>query len=194
MNYTYGGWADGNSPSDIENSKLVVLFGNNPGETRMSGGGVTYYLEQARQKSNARMIIIDPRYTDTGAGREDEWIPIRPGTDAALVNGLAYVMITENLVDQAFLDKYCVGYDEKTLPASAPKNGHYKAYILGEGPDGVAKTPEWASQITGVPADKIIKLAREIGSTKPAFISQDGARSVTLTVKSQPVLSRCWRF
>ena len=94
LNYTYGGWADGNSPSDIENSKLVVLFGNNPGETRMSGGGVTYYLEQARQKSNARMIIIDPRYTDTGAGREDEWIPIRPGTDAALVNGLAYVMLS----------------------------------------------------------------------------------------------------
>ena len=172
LNYTYGGWADGNSPSDIENSKLVVLFGNNPGETRMSGGGVTYYLEQARQKSNARMIIIDPRYTDTGAGREDEWIPIRPGTDAALVNGLAYVMITENLVDQAFLDKYCVGYDEKTLPAGAPANGHYKAYILGEGDDGIAKTPQWASRITGVPADKIIKLAREIGSTKPAFISQ----------------------
>ncbi|SQC38819.1 anaerobic dimethyl sulfoxide reductase subunit A [Klebsiella pneumoniae] len=116
-------WADGNSPSDIENSQLVVLFGNNPGETRMSGGGVTYYLEQARQKSNARMIIIDPRYTDTGAGREDEWIPIRPGTDAALVSGLAWVMITENLVDQPFLDKYCVGYDEKTLPAGAPANG-----------------------------------------------------------------------
>ncbi len=50
LNYTYGGWADGNSPSDIENSKLVVLFGNNPGETRMSGGGVTYYLEQARHE------------------------------------------------------------------------------------------------------------------------------------------------
>ena len=48
LNYTYGGWADGNSPSDIENSQLVVLFGNNPGETRMSGGGVTY-LEQARR-------------------------------------------------------------------------------------------------------------------------------------------------
>lgn len=40
-------------------------------------------------------------------------------------------MITENLVDQPFLDKYCVGYDEKTLPAGAPANGHYKAYILG---------------------------------------------------------------
>ena len=172
LNYTYGGWADGNSPSDIENSKLVVLFGNNPGETRMSGGGVTYSLEQARQKSNARMIIIDPRYTDTGAGREDEWIPIRPGTDAALVNGLAYVMITENLVDQAFLDKYCVGYDEKTLPASAPKNGHYKAYILGEGDDNTAKTPQWASQITGIPEDRIIKLAREIGTAKPAYTCQ----------------------
>ncbi|GAB2943211.1 dimethylsulfoxide reductase subunit A [Hafnia psychrotolerans] len=172
LNYTYGGWADGNSPSDIENSKLVVLFGNNPGETRMSGGGVTYYVEQARQKSNARMIIIDPRYTDTGAGREDEWLPIRPGTDGALATALAYVMITENLVDQPFLDKYCVGYDEKTMPAGAPINGHYKAYILGEGDDATAKTPEWAAKITGIPADKIFKLGCEIGQAKPAYISQ----------------------
>lgn len=57
--------------------------------------------------------------------------PDPPSTDAALVNGLAYVLITENMIDQPFLDKYCVGYDEKTLPADAPKNGHYKAYILG---------------------------------------------------------------
>ena len=172
LNYTYGGWADGNSPSDIENSKLVVFFGNNPGETRLSGGGVTYYLAKAREKSNARMIIIDPRYTDTAAGREDEWIPIRPGTDAALAAALAHVMITENLVDQPFLDKYCVGYDEKTLPAGAPANGHYKAYILGSGEDGTAKTPEWASKITGITVDKIVKLAREIGQAKPAFIAQ----------------------
>jgi anaerobic selenocysteine-containing dehydrogenase len=61
-----------------------------------------------------RMIVIDPRYTDTAAGREDEWIPIRPGTDAALVAGIAWVLINENMVDQPFLDKYCVGYDEKT--------------------------------------------------------------------------------
>jgi len=172
LNYTYGGWADGNSPSDIENSKLVVFFGNNPGETRLSGGGVTYYLAQAREKSNARMIIIDPRYTDTAAGREDEWLPIRPGTDAALAAALAHVMITENLVDQPFLDKYCVGYDEKTLPAGAPANGHYKAYILGSGADATAKTPEWASKITGITVDKIVKLAREIGQAKPAFIAQ----------------------
>lgn len=172
LNYTYGGWADGNSPSDIENSKLVVLFGNNPAETRMSGGGVTYYLEQAREKSDAKMIVIDPRYTDTAAGREDEWIPLRPGTDAALASALAYVMISESLVDQPFLDKYCVGYDEKTLPADAPKNSHYKAYILGQGADETAKTPQWAQAITGIPAARIIKLGREIGSVKPAYIAQ----------------------
>lgn len=171
MPYTYGS-NDGNSTSDIENSKLVVLFGNNPAETRMSGGGITYFLEQARERSNARMIVIDPRYTDTAAGREDEWIPIRPGTDAALVAGIAHVLINENLVDRPFLDKYCIGYDEKTLPEGAPANGHYKAYILGQGEDGTEKTPQWASIITGIPADRIIKLAREIGSTKPAYIAQ----------------------
>ncbi len=171
MPYTYGS-NDGNSTSDIENTKLVVMFGNNPAETRMSGGGITYYLEQARERSNARMIVIDPRYTDTAAGREDEWIPIRPGTDAALVAGIAWVLINENLVDQPFLDKYCVGYDEKTLPEGAPVNGHYKAYILGQGDDETAKTPEWASRITGISADRIIKLAREIGSAKPAYICQ----------------------
>ena len=128
MPYTYGS-NEGKRTSDIENSRQVVMFGNNPAETRMSGGGITYYLEQARERSHARMIVIDPRYTDTAAGREDEWIPIRPGTDAALVAGIAWVLIDENRVDQPFLDKYCVGYDEKTLPASAPKNGHYKAYI-----------------------------------------------------------------
>ncbi|MEE3874223.1 DMSO/selenate family reductase complex A subunit, partial [Salmonella enterica subsp. enterica serovar Paratyphi A] len=67
---------------------------------------------------------------------------------------------------------YCIGYDEKTLPADAPPNGHYKAYILGQGEDGIAKTPQWASHITGIPADRIIKLAREIGSVKPAYICQ----------------------
>ncbi len=171
MPYTYGS-NDGNSTSDIVNSRLVVMFGNNPAETRMSGGGVIYHLAEARARSNAKMIVIDPRYTDTAAGREDEWIPIRPGTDAALVAGMAHVLIQENLVDQAFLDRYCVGYDEKTLPAGAPANGHYKAYILGQGDDATAKTPAWAEKITGIPQATIIRLAREIGMTKPAYICQ----------------------
>lgn len=171
MNYTYGSGA-GNSASDVINTKLLVQFGNNPAETRMSGGGNVFQYDEGRRRSNARMIIIDPRYTDTAGGREDEWIPIRPGTDAALVSAIAYVLITENMVDQEFLDRYCVGYDEKTLPASAPPNSHYKAYILGDGPDGIKKTPEWAAPIIGIPIDRIIKLAREIGQTKPAYIAQ----------------------
>lgn len=192
MPYTYGS-NDGNSTSDIENSKLVVMFGNNPAETRMSGGGITWYLEQARERSNARMIVIDPRYTDTAAGREDEWIPIRPGTDAALVAGIAWVLINEDLVDQPFLDKYCVGYDEKTLPAGAPANGHYKAYILGEGDDGIAKTPQWASRITGIPTERIIKLAREIGMSKPAYICRGWGPQRQPTANSPPGRSPCCR-
>lgn len=172
LNYTYGGWAAGNSVSDIANTRLLVMFGNNPAETRMSGGGIVYHLEEARQRSDARMIVIDPRYSDTAGGREDEWIPIRPGTDAALAAGLAHVLISEDLIDQPFLDRYCVGYDERTLPAGAPANGHYKAYILGDGPDGIAKTPEWASRITGIPSRRIVQLAREIGATKPCYIVQ----------------------
>ncbi|KMV31559.1 dimethyl sulfoxide reductase [Photobacterium swingsii] len=172
LSYTYGGWANGNSFSDTENSKLIVQFGNNPAETRMSGGGLIHHLMESKAKSNAKMIMIDPRYNDTAAGREDQWIPIKPGTDAAFISAMAHVMIKEGLVDQPFLDKYCVGYDEKTLPTSAPANSDYKSYILGLGEDGVEKTPEWAAPITGIPADIIIKTAREIGSTKPCAIYQ----------------------
>lgn len=103
-------------------------------------------------------------------------------------------MITETRVDQPFLDKYCVGYDEKTLPADAPANGHYKAYILGQGSDGTAKTPQWASTITGIPVERIVQLAREIATAKPAFISRGWGRSAMRMGKSPPALSRCCRF
>ena len=171
--YTFGGgWVVGNSIRDVVNSRLVVLFGNNPAETRMSGGGVIYDLQQSKRDGNARVIVIDPRYCDTSVTAADEWIPIRPGTDAALVNGLAYVMITEGLHDQEFLDKYCVGFDEQHMPEGIPANNSYKAYILGQGPDRTPKTPRWAADITGIPAETIIRLAREIAQTKPAYITQ----------------------
>jgi anaerobic dimethyl sulfoxide reductase subunit A len=173
--FTYGtkkAAAYGSYTSEIENSELLVMFGYNPAETRMSGGGEIHEHVNAQRKNKIRTIIIDPRYTDTMLGKEDQWIPIRPGTDAALVEGIAHVLITENLVDQPFLDAYCQGYDEKTLPSSAPQNGHYKAHILGTGPDSTAKTPLWASKITGIPEKQIIQLAREIGNTKPCFITQ----------------------
>lgn len=173
--FTYGdkkASAFGSYTSEIENAELLVMFGYNPAETRMSGGGEIHEHIAAQRKRNVRTIIIDPRYTDTMLGKEDEWLAIRPGTDAALVEGIAHVLITENLVDQAFLDKYCQGFDEKTLPASAPANGHYKAHILGQGADGIEKTPKWAAEITGIPEKKIMQLAREIGTAKPCFITQ----------------------
>ncbi|MGL6260881.1 DMSO/selenate family reductase complex A subunit [Vibrio sp. WXL210] len=173
--FTYGTTkpsAYGSFTSEIENAELLVMFGYNPAETRMSGGGEIHEHITAQRQRNIRTIIIDPRYTDSMLGKEDQWIPIRPGTDAALVEGIAHVLITEELVDQAFLDQYCQGYDEKTLPSSAPTNGHYKAHILGLGPDGIEKTPKWASQVTGIGEKQIIQLAREIGTAKPCFITQ----------------------
>ena len=170
--YTYGARDCGNHLTDIANSKLVVFFGNNPAETRMSGGGSIRDLIESKQKSQVRIIVIDPRHTDTAAGFADEWIPIRPGTDAALVAGLSHVLITEELVDQDFLDRYCVGYDQTTMPESIPSGNSYKDYILGGGQDGLVKTPLWAAGITGIPAERITQLAREIGSAKPAYIAQ----------------------
>ena len=100
-------------PSEIANSNLYVLFGNNPSSTRPSGGGKGYQIDMAVTKHMPKVIVIDPAFTDTAATKADQWIPIRPGTDAALVAALAYQWINKNQVDQDFLDKYCVGYDEK---------------------------------------------------------------------------------
>ena len=186
----------GSYMEQIANAKLYVAFGNNPAVTRASGGGQSYGLTCALGKGKPRVIMIDPIYTDSMLGNEDEWVPIRPGTDAALVEGMAYVMIKENLVDQAFLDKYCIGYDEKTLPKSAPAHSDYKSHILGLGPDGVAKTPQWAAKITGVPSETIIRLAREIATTKPCFIAQGwgpqrhaNGDSLCLAIAMLPILT-----
>ena len=172
MPYLYGGsWVDGNSLSDMENSELAVFFGNNPSETRMSGCKAKT-LQHARFTRNTRVIIIDPRYTDSMVSVGDEWIPIRPGTDAALSAALAYVMITEDLIDKPFLAKYTIGYDEESLPKGAPAGSSYKSYIQGQGPYKTPKTPAWASRITGIPPARIEKLAREIAGARPCFICQ----------------------
>lgn len=172
MPYLFGGtWVDGNVISDMENSELAVFFGNNPSETRMSGTK-NKSLQHARFTKNTRVIIIDPRYTDTMVSSGDEWVPIRPGTDAALCSALAHVMITEDLVDMPFIRRYTIGYDEASLPQGAPANSSYVSYIMGNGADGIEKTPAWAAGITGIPAPNIQKLARKIAGAKPCFICQ----------------------
>ncbi|WP_040155600.1 DMSO/selenate family reductase complex A subunit [Mobilicoccus massiliensis] len=154
------------------NSRLLVLWGNNPQETRMSGGGNTFTSLWAKAKANLRIIVVDPRYTDSASLLADQWIAPRPGTDAALVAGMAHVMITEKLHDQAFLDTYCQGFDEAHMPKGIPAGNSYESYILGKGPDQTEKTPAWASAITGVPENVIVSFARELATTKPANITQ----------------------
>ena len=170
--FTYGEYMTNNSFDDAVNSKLVVLWGNNPMETRMSGGGQTLVLANAKKEGGAKIVLVDPRYTDTAVTMVDEWVPLRPGSDAALIAGMAHVMISENLHDQAFLDKYCIGFDEDHMPTGVPANSSYKSYVMGLGPDGIEKTPQWAAKISGIPAAQIISLAREIAQAKPCMITQ----------------------
>lgn len=167
--YTLGSGSD-NSADDMVNSRLVVLFAENPAETRQGGGGRYHWYLKAKE-AGARFIVVDPRLSDTAKALEAEWIPIRPTTDNALINALAYVMIMENLHNQAFLDKYCIGFDEDHMPEGAPRNSSYRSYVLGVS-DGIPKTPEWAEAITGVPRERIVALAREIATTKPCRLIQ----------------------
>lgn len=166
---TYGTIICGNPRSDLQNSRLIILMGFNPTET-IFGTNTAYYIRKAKE-AGARIICVDPRYTDTAVSLADEWIPIRPSTDGALLDAMAYVMISENLHDQKFLDKYCLGFDEEHMPPGVPAGQSYKTYVMGQA-DGQPKTPEWAEQITGVPAARIRSLAREYATNKPGALIQ----------------------
>jgi len=168
--YTYGTVNTGSSREDWVNSKLIILMGFNPAAT-IHGTNTAYYLKKAKV-AGAKIICIDPLYSDTAIALADQWIPIRPTTDSALLDAMAYVMITENLQDQQFLDTYCWGFDEEHMPAGIPRGNSYKSYILGTGIDPVPKTPEWAEKSTGISRKVIIDLAREYALNKPGALIQ----------------------
>ena len=160
------------SMDQMGNADLVLMFGNSPAENRMGGANVVWDYARAREKG-PEIIHIDYRYNETAAGHPGEWLPIRTGTDAALVAGIAHVLIANDWVDLDFLHRCCQGYDEETMPESA-KGQHksYKDYIMGTGYDMVEKTPEWASEITTIPASKIEDLAHRIHAAKNVFVCQ----------------------
>lgn len=157
-------------PSEVKNSDLVLAFGFNPVENRQSGIG--HGWEHVHYGKDTPTILVDPRYSDTALGKEDTWLPIRPGTDAALVEAIIYELIHLNRIDDAWVDKYCCGWTSASLPKDAPHNGDLKSYILGLGPDGVIKTPARAAKITGIPEDKIIETARRLSEAERPFICQ----------------------
>ncbi|MFH2133472.1 MAG: molybdopterin-dependent oxidoreductase [bacterium] len=152
---TYGTIRTGNSREDLLNARLLILWGWNPAVT-IQDPGTSLMIARAREQG-IRIVVIDPRYSDTAATFADQWIPIRPGTDSAMLIAMAYVILAENLQDQPFIDANTVGLDK------------YRAYLFGE-EDGVHKTPAWAEAITKVPAQVITDLARQYAASKPAAL------------------------
>jgi anaerobic dimethyl sulfoxide reductase subunit A len=141
------------------NSKLIVLWGADPSNTRYGPAHQTaYYIKMARKRGTP-VICIDPRYTDTAAVLADQWIPIKPGTDLAMMIAVAYVLFKEDLYDKEFVEKFV---EPKGFKA-------WHDYVMGI-EDGVPKTPNWAEEICGVPAETIEGFARLYARSKPTFL------------------------
>ena len=141
-----------------EHCELFVAFGGLP--TRNSqvnaGGANDHAVRQSLQMLAARgveFINISPVRHDLDAVPSATWMPIRPGSDTALILALCHVLITEQLVDRSFVGKYTVGYDRFT------------SYVLGE-TDGQPKSCEWAAVLTDIDAGTIRALARRMASKR----------------------------
>jgi anaerobic dimethyl sulfoxide reductase subunit A len=165
----YGTQRTGNQRHDWLNARYILMWGWNPAEMRDETNS-DYLLRLARERG-ARLVCIDPRLSPSAATLADEWVPIRPGTDAAMMSAMAYVMITEGLVDEGFIRTHCLGFDARQMPKGCEGAESYSDYILGRA-DGVTKTPAWAEAITAVPAATIARLAREYATIKPGVLYQ----------------------
>lgn len=152
---TYGTYFASNTRDDLPNSKLIIMWGWDPANT-VTGTNTCWYLSQARE-AGARIVSVDPRHTDSAAALADVWVPIRPGTDTAVLIAMAYVMVTEKLYNEDFLARYTVGFER------------FRDYITGVD-DGVPKTPSWAEAISGVASSTIEWLARQYAGIRPAAL------------------------
>lgn len=126
-------------------SKCIVLWGNNPDESRWMWAE---HIHAAVEKG-LKLIVIDPRRTPLA--KKGIHLQIRPGTDAALGLAMLNVIISEGLYDEQFLREWTVGFDEL--------KEHVKQY-----------PPEKVEEITWVPAPEIRKAARIFATVKPACI------------------------
>ncbi|MGH7633672.1 MAG: molybdopterin-dependent oxidoreductase, partial [Gemmatimonadaceae bacterium] len=160
----------------LPESDLVLLWGTN---TLTSNPHLWPFVLEARARG-ARIIAIDPLRTRT-ADQCDEWIPIKPGTDAALALGLMHVLFAEHLEDADFLERHTLGAPE--LRARA-----------------LEYPPERVSAITGIPAERIATLAREYGRAKAAFVRinyglqrHGGGGMAVRTIACLPAITGHWR-
>jgi biotin/methionine sulfoxide reductase len=157
--------------SIIAHTRLFVAFGGVPlkNSAVCAGGTGEHRIEaqlRAARAAGTRFVLVSPQRCDLPDWLEAEWLAIEPGTDTALMLALAHVIDAESWADRDFLARYCVG-TEKWLD-----------YVRGRS-DGMAKTPAWAAAITGIAAERIIALAREMA----------GCRSLITTSWS---LQRTW--
>ncbi|MFP4571855.1 MAG: IscS subfamily cysteine desulfurase [Desulfobacterales bacterium] len=132
--------------NDIENSELIVVWGTNPA-TDLPPVDMRRIIEA--NKRGAKVVVIDPRRTETVKLTDAQWIPIRPGTDGALALGMCNVLIEEELYDEQFVRDWTKGFDD-----FASYVRHYRPGVVEE--------------ITGVPADTVVLLARRLAEARGA--------------------------
>ncbi|WP_460857531.1 molybdopterin-dependent oxidoreductase [Nocardiopsis coralliicola] len=139
-----------------EHTDLLVTFGGLrvSNTWTISGGRAESTAEPGMREAAAaglRTVSVSPLRDDTLAEMGAEWLPAAPGTDTAVLLALVYVLFDEGLADRAFLDRYTVGADV------------VRRSVTGE-IDGVAKTPEWAAEVSGLPAPELRALARSMAA------------------------------
>ncbi len=145
------GMSPANERADFENAKVILLIGGHIGENIHTG----YVRSFANGISKgAKLIVVDPRYS-MAASKSDYWLPIKPGTDLALLLSWINVIVNEELYDSEYVETMTVGFDK------------LKDYIQ-------PYTPEWAEKITEIPADLIYKTARLMGENIPAVAINPG--------------------
>lgn len=148
--------------SICDHAELFVAFGGLPiKNAQISNGGTgnhiqSGFMRQAAQ-NGVRFVNVSPRRADTIDDIAADWLALRPNSDVALMLALAHETIINDRVDQAFIGRYCVGYDV------------FAAYVTGAS-DGVAKDADWAAGLTGLPAAAIRDLAHDM-ATKKTMIS-----------------------
>ncbi|WP_266064482.1 molybdopterin-dependent oxidoreductase [Brucella intermedia] len=140
-----------------DSSELVLAFGGLPmRNSNVSNGGISNHCAlpsiRAARNRGARFVLISPLRDDLAEEIPCDWYAPYPGTDTALMLGMAWHLHRKGLVDQAYLDRYTVGYER------------FEVYLLGK-TDGTPKTPEWAEAICGIPAQRIEALAERASSS-----------------------------
>jgi anaerobic selenocysteine-containing dehydrogenase len=173
--YTIGA-SIGYDPEAIQHAKLIVIMGSN---ILTSNVHLWPFITTAR-KNGARVISIDP-YRNRTAAVCDEYVAIKPGTDAALALAWMHVIINENWYDADYVDRYTVGFEQL--------RERVQAY-----------SPEKVAAITGIPAAKIVELARAIATEQPVALRinyglqrHHGGGMAVRTLACLPALTGAWR-